>query len=85
MRGFVQRCCRGVRVRHDSGGADLVSSAEGAMMEWNAKRKRIAELEREAAELREDVTYWQAVAEHNAKAGEWWRGLFFERHEANIH
>lgn len=43
-------------------------------MEWNTKRKRIAELEREVAELRETVTYWQAVAEHNAKAGEWWRG-----------
>lgn len=54
-------------------------------MEWNTKRKRIAELEREVAELRETVTYWQAVAEHNARAGEWWRGLFFERHEANIH
>lgn len=54
-------------------------------MEWNTKRKRIAELEREVAELREAVTYWQAVAEHNARAGEWWRGLFFERHEANIH
>lgn len=43
-------------------------------MEWNTKRKRIAELEREVAELRETVTYWQAVAEHNARAGEWWRG-----------
>ena len=55
------------------------------MMEWNTKRKRIAELEREVAELREAVTYWQEVAEHNARAGEWWRGFFLERHEADIH